>query len=122
MINGDLNSSSTADRSYRFQASDGDGRLDASKRGPEDGDRCPRGDPRLSSPRRGAAEPKGIFWNDTLARDFPDFISRAQLLDLVIHPIDVWLRGPRKDWAESLIDERRLREEGYLDPTPVREK
>jgi asparagine synthase (glutamine-hydrolysing) len=33
-------------------------------------------------------------------------------------PID----GPLKDWAESLIDERRLREEGYLDLTPVREK
>ncbi len=35
-------------------------------------------------------------------------------------PLDVWLRGPLRDWAESLLDSKRLREEGYLDPAPVR--
>jgi len=35
-------------------------------------------------------------------------------------PIDVWLRGPLREWAEALLDERRLREEGFLDPDPVR--
>ncbi len=37
-------------------------------------------------------------------------------------PIDSWLRGPLRDWAEALLDERRLRNEGYLNPAPVRQK
>lgn len=36
-------------------------------------------------------------------------------------PVSDWLRGPLKDWAESLIDEKRLREEGFLNAGMVRE-
>ncbi|EGR0413165.1 asparagine synthase (glutamine-hydrolyzing) [Vibrio cholerae] len=36
-------------------------------------------------------------------------------------PLDSWLRGPLKAWAEALLDEQRLRNEGYLNPAPIRQ-
>ena len=35
-------------------------------------------------------------------------------------PIDQWLRGPLRDWSESLIEENRLRQQGFLDASSVR--
>jgi asparagine synthase (glutamine-hydrolysing) len=35
-------------------------------------------------------------------------------------PFGDWLRGPLRPWAESLLDEQRLRAEGYLDAPLVR--
>lgn len=36
-------------------------------------------------------------------------------------PINEWLRGPLREWAESLLDEERLRHEGFLHAGYVRE-
>ncbi|GAX92058.1 asparagine synthase (glutamine-hydrolyzing) [Effusibacillus lacus] len=37
-------------------------------------------------------------------------------------PIDTWLRGPLRQWAEQLLDEERLRREGFFNPVPIRQK
>lgn len=34
-------------------------------------------------------------------------------------PVHDWLRGPLRDWAESMVDASRLRREGFLNPEPV---
>jgi asparagine synthase (glutamine-hydrolysing) len=35
-------------------------------------------------------------------------------------PVDLWICGPLREWAEALLDETRLRNEGVFDPAPIR--
>ena len=37
-------------------------------------------------------------------------------------PIGEWLKGPLRDWAESLLATDRLKREGILDPVPIRRR
>lgn len=36
-------------------------------------------------------------------------------------PIDVWLRGPLREWAENLLDEKKLTDQAIFNPLPIRE-
>ena len=37
-------------------------------------------------------------------------------------PIDSWLRGPLRGWAEDLLDPSAMREAGYLNPEPIQRR
>ena len=37
-------------------------------------------------------------------------------------PIGDWIRGPMRDWAEDLLDNQRLNQEGYLNANSIQRK
>ncbi len=54
-----------------------------------------------------------------LYRYVPESIVERPKMGFAV-PVGVWIRGPLREWAESLLDADRLRREGFLRPAPVR--
>jgi asparagine synthase (glutamine-hydrolysing) len=88
--------------------------------------RCPLLDPRVvelawslpSSMRLGPKGCKQVLQN-LLARHVPRAMFERPKQGFNI-PIEEWLRGPLRDWAEALLDEHRLHQEGFFRPRAVR--
>jgi asparagine synthase (glutamine-hydrolysing) len=56
---------------------------------------------------------------DVLARHVPRRLFERPKMGFGV-PIGDWIRGPLRPWAEALLDEERLRREGYVEPAPIR--
>ncbi|MBK9307117.1 MAG: asparagine synthase (glutamine-hydrolyzing) [Nitrospira sp.] len=56
-----------------------------------------------------------------LSRYVPPTLTERPKMGFAV-PISAWLRGPLKDWGEALLDRRRLKDQGFLNPDLIRGK
>jgi asparagine synthase (glutamine-hydrolysing) len=63
---------------------------------------------------------KGLL-RDVLYRYVPKDLMERPKMGFGV-PIDAWLRGPLRDWAEDLLDPGAMRQEGFLNPEPIQVK
>nr|WP_237392669.1 asparagine synthase (glutamine-hydrolyzing) [Steroidobacter denitrificans] len=72
--------------------------------------------------------PMTLKWHEGTLKYLPKRLLQRYLPEPLVQrpksgfgaPVGDWLRGPLRDWAEAQLDERRLREEGHLEPVPIR--
>jgi asparagine synthase (glutamine-hydrolysing) len=56
-----------------------------------------------------------------LSKQLPARLFDRPKMGFMIPVVD-WLRGPLRGWAEALLDERRIRDDGFLDATVIRRR